>query len=369
MKKFVLISVLFLVLVSFASFVYAAEISAFEGSEKDVYYFGRVGCPHCAVVVDSGILEKVAEIEGVNFQKYDVSLSQEGRDLFVGFSNDFGISSGDRGVPMTVIDCDQDGVGDSYLMGDTPIINELENDIETCEVNTNNINQNGVIDPNAGKLTLWSVVGAAVIDSINPCAFGVLIFLMLSLLKIGSAKRALKAGLVYTFVVFVVYFLAGFGIFSVIQAFTGITRFIYVFAGVLVLLLGLWQFKDVLFPKVGPSLQISPKAKPLIERMIHKGTIPAMILLGVLVSLFELPCTGGIYLGILTLMSINKTFAVSYLLLYNLIFVLPLIILTLLIYKGTSPERLQNWTVKKRTWMKVAGGIVLVGLGIYILFF
>ena len=92
-----------------------------------------------------------------------------------------------------------------------------------------------------------------------------------------------------------------------------------------------------------------------------------MIVLGIFVSLFELPCTGGIYLGILSLMSINKTFAISYLLLYNLIFVLPLIVLTYLIYRGMSPEVLQRWTIKERKWMKLASGVVLIALGVYIL--
>ena len=185
----------------------------------------------------------------------------------------------------------------------------------------------------------------------------------------GSSKRALRAGLIYTFVVFIVYFLSGLGIFRVIQSFTSMTHYIYLAAGVLVLTLGLWQFKDVFLPKVGPTLQISSKAKPVIGNIIHKGTIPAMILLGIIVSLFELPCTGGIYLGILTLMSINKTFAIPYLLLYNLIFVLPLIILTVMIYKGMSPKILQRWNLRQRNWMKIGAGVVLIALGVYILLF
>jgi cytochrome c biogenesis protein CcdA len=133
--------------------------------------------------------------------------------------------------------------------------------------------------------------------------------------------------------------------------------------------LGLWQFKDVFLPNFGPELKISSSVKPWIQKMVRKGTIPALIVLGIVVSLFELPCTGGIYLAVLTVMAMNKTFGLGYLLLYNFIFVLPLIILTLIIYKGTSPERLQRWTLHERKWMKFAAGAVLVGLGIYILVF
>ena len=355
MKKLnlLLFAILFLCLISFAS------------AQTRVSYFYRDGCTHCANVAESGILEKVDAMEGIEVVKYDVVASQKARQKYLDWSDHFEISVYSRGVPFAVIECDDSA---SYLSGDNDIINKLAAE---CALHEQGHSGGGInpTNPNAGQITLWMIIVAALIDSINPCAFGVLIFLMLALLKVGSAKRALKYGLVYTFVVFLVYFLAGFGIFKVIQSFTSITHYIYITAGVLLLLLGAWQFKDILFPKFGPSLQISPKAKPMIEKLILKGTLPAMIILGIVVSLFELPCTGGIYLGILSIMSINKTFGVGYLLLYNLIFVLPLIILTILIYKGTSPQFLQRWTGKERKWMKIAGGIVLVALGLYILFF
>ncbi len=94
-----------------------------------------------------------------------------------------------------------------------------------------------------------------------------------------------------------------------------------------------------------------------------------MILLGILVSLFELPCTGGIYLAILTMMSISKSFAVSYLLLYNLIFVLPLIIISFIIYKGASPGKIEKWREHEKKWMKLVAGLIMIALGLYILLF
>jgi len=360
MKKFNLL---------FVGLVLVLTLVSFASAQTNVYYFGRDGCPHCANVIESGILDVVSGVDGVNLKKLDIVESQEARDMYISFLDAFEVSQYGRGVPMIIIDCDADGVGDSYLMGDGPIIDNLEIKAITCEVNGGRSGDVSPVDPNASKITLVSLVIAALIDSVNPCAFGVLIFLMLSLLKMGSSKRALRAGLLYTFVVFVIYFLAGFGIFKAIQQFTSVTHYIYLGAGVLVLVLGLWQFKDVFLPEVGPTLQISPKAKSLMEKIIYRGTLPAMILLGIVVSLFELPCTGGIYLGILTMMSINKTFAISSLLIYNLIFVLPLVILTLMIYKGMSPEVLQKWTQGERKWMKLGAGVVLIALGIYILIF
>jgi cytochrome c biogenesis protein CcdA len=364
MKKlgFVVISLMFMILMAGASVNATSEMEkAVFPSEITVNYFWRAGCSHCANVAESGILEKVDLMEGVSVKKLDVVENPVAREKYTNFMDMIGIDSGDRGVPFVVVEQDEKYM---YYSGDVEIISNLEEAVS----NFQGVSFNGG-SANAEKLTLWTVIGAAFIDSINPCAFGVLIFLMLSLLAMGSSKRALRAGLFYTFVVFVVYFLAGFGIFSAIQAFTSITQFIYLGSGILVLILGLWQFKDVFLPKFGPELKISSSAKPLIQKMIRKGTIPALILLGIVVSLFELPCTGGIYLAVLTVMAMNKTFGIGYLLLYNFIFVLPLIVLTLIIYKGASPERLQKWTSKERTWMKFAAGVVLVSLGVYILLF
>ena len=333
--------------------------------QANVSYFYGDGCPSCAKVHASDVLEDVKNIEGVNIEQFEVYYNDENRQKLLYFSNGFGISQDDLGIPFAVIECENNSM---YIMG-TSIIAELPEMVENCESDENFESDSSPISPNSDKIVLGSLIVAALVDSINPCAFGVLIFLMLSLLKMGSNKRALRAGLVYTFVVFVVYFLSGLGIFRVLQSFTSITHIIYIVSGILVLSFGLWQFKDIFLPKVGPSLQISPKFKPLIEKIISKGTIPAMILLGIVVSLFELPCTGGIYLGILNLMSKNSTFALSYLLLYNMIFVLPLIILTFMIYKGMSPGILQKWTSHERKWMKLGSGIIMVALGIYILVF
>ncbi|MDD1744276.1 MAG: hypothetical protein LUQ20_00455, partial [Candidatus Methanoperedens sp.] len=98
-----------------------------------------------------------------------------------------------------------------------------------------------------------------------------------------------------------------------------------------------------------------------------KGTLPAVILLGFFVTLVELPCTGGIYLAILSIMHINKTFGIPYLLLYNFIFVLPLIIMVFIAYYGVKAEKIQTWVENNKKWMRLAAGIVMIGLALYLL--
>jgi cytochrome c biogenesis protein CcdA len=192
---------------------------------------------------------------------------------------------------------------------------------------------------------------------------------MISMLKIGSAKRALRYGLIYSFFVFLTYFLAGLGIFKAIQSLSVFSKIIYGVLGIFILIMALLEFFDYFQTRRGKSsvLKIPTSVKPIIERVMTNGTLPAIVLAGILVSLFELPCTGGIYLAILTSMAQNNSFSLFYLLLYNLIFVLPLVLITYLVYRGESTQFLHEWTEKNKKWMKLVAGIILVLLGWYIL--
>lgn len=330
-------------------------------SETKIDYFYSSGCPHCLNVLNSGVLENVSNIGNVSLEKYNIYESAEGKELFNFYMQGFDIPSNQRGVPFVVIN---QGDFYSYSKGDVPIINSLEDKV----VNFEGFLLKGSQEKDSNSVTFWSVIIAGIIDSVNPCAFGVLIFLMASLLKMGSSKRALRAGLIYSFVVFVVYFSIGLILYKVIDLFSATPYFYYFYISVaaMIFLLGIVQLKDVFFYGKGFTLKISSKVKPLIENFMSKGTLVSIIILGILVSLFELPCTGEIYIGILTLMSVHNAFGYLYLVIYNIIFVLPLIILTYLIYKGTSTEKLQGWTVSNRKYMKLVSGLLLIGLATYI---
>lgn len=330
-----------------------------------VYFFYGDGCPHCANVESSGILEKIAQ--NVTLERFEIYNNQTNRNLFVSMATELGIPDNQRGVPLAIIERNGNF---SYLVGDSPVMDNLAKEVfgnQTIVNITTPVNSTIPVQTSGKQVTLWAVILAALVDSINPCALGVLAFLMISLLKIGSAKRALRAGILYSFVVFLVYILSGFGIFKVIQAFTSVTHYIYLVAGTLVLVLGGLQIIDFIFPGKFISLRIPVRAKPMIERIAAKGTLPAVIALGALVALFELPCTGGIYIGILTLISTSGAKGIWYLVVYNLLFILPLLIATFIIYKGTKPEAIEKWSQGEKRWMKLASGIVMIALGIYML--
>jgi cytochrome c biogenesis protein CcdA len=215
------------------------------------------------------------------------------------------------------------------------------------------------------NIALPTVIGAAALDSINPCAFAVLIFLGTYLIAIKAQNRILKIGLTYIATVYLVYFLAGLGLLSALNSFQ-VTNAIYYLAGALLIILGLLDIKDFFVADVGPTLKIPESAKPLIEKWTKRTSIPAAIVLGFIVSAFELPCTGGIYLAIITLLSKESSQipAIAYLLIYNLIFVLPLLIILGILNLGESSARVKEWQKAHKKSLRLIMGLGMVLLGL-----
>jgi cytochrome c biogenesis protein CcdA len=316
--------------------------------ETEVSYFYSVTCSHCTVVAESGVLDDVGDWENVSVEKYEVS-NPVARDKFLKYQKKFGLNGG---IPFLVI---EQGGGFSYLSGDDSIIDGLGDAIVNFE--------------GAGggsgfwELTLGVVVVAALIDSVNPCAFGVLLFLMAVLLGMGSSRRALRAGVIYSGVIFLVYFLAGFGIMKLIGGLAVLDK-VKVVVGVVVLVGGVIELKDFFWEGRGISLKIPAGARPLLEKYVRKGTLPAIVVLGALVALVELPCTGGIYLAILSLIAESGVSGIFYLVVYNLIFVLPLILITYVIYRGTRVDAVNGWVQRNKRYMRLAAGVIMVLLAV-----
>lgn len=216
------------------------------------------------------------------------------------------------------------------------------------------------------------LIGAAVIDSINPCAFGVLIFLLAYLVKTSKNKNKLLIhGLVYIFAVFITYLLAGIFLLPIISGLGRISTSLYAIIGSLVILAGLLELKDFFWYGKGPTLALLPGASQRIKIYANRisGNISSAFLLGVFVALVELPCTGAVYLAILSIMSLSgvDTATVGWLTVYNIIFVLPLIVILFAFYKGLSAEKIEEWRKRNRARMRLAIGLALLFLGAWMI--
>ncbi|MBI2630347.1 hypothetical protein HYW76_04560 [Candidatus Pacearchaeota archaeon] len=332
--------------------ILAANIAYAE--EKKVYFFYQDGCSHCAKVEASGVLEKISS----PVEKYEISHNKTSRELFLDFANKSGIPYSEMGVPFITIQC---GENYSFLLGDSQIIKDLEKSFKDCA------NTPGEI-PNQ-RLTIAAVVIAALADGlINPCAIGVLAFLLIILTVIGSKKRLIEIVFVYISTIFLVYFLSGLGLFSAIQSLK-ITSIIFNIGAVILIIGGLINMKDFFWYGKGLSLAIPESKKPLLEKYAHKSSIPAAIVLGFLVALFELPCTGIFYISILGLLAENTTRmgAIPLLLLYNFLFILPLIIISAIVIFGFPPEKVQSWAQGKKRIFRLVMGVIMLALGVIML--
>ncbi|MFH1307800.1 MAG: cytochrome c biogenesis protein CcdA [archaeon] len=328
-----------------------------------IYYFYGDDCSHCAKikpVIDD--LEK--RYTNFTFHRLEVWNNDTNAEMFKDFASRYEIKR--TGVPAIF-------VGDQAYIGDSTIKNNLEQALEhflieepVCPLDYNG-KEPGLHDISPTRninLTIPAVIVAGFIDSLNPCAFAVLAFLLIYLSGMTSKRRMLKVGLTYIFTVFIVYFLSGLGLFVAIQS-LGISRIFFYIAAWLVIIAGVINVKDFFWYGKGFSLAIPRSKMPLIKKHIEASSIASAIILGILVSLFELPCTGGVYIAILSLLASNLTQinAIPWLLLYNFIFVLPLFIILFLVYFGMSAEKADKIRVERRKWLRLVMGAGMIALG------
>lgn len=228
-------------------------------------------------------------------------------------------------------------------------------------------------------LTVPLIIAAALVDSINPCVFGVLIFLIAFMTRVyRSPKKMLILGFFYTVVVYITYLLLGIGILKATVS-TGFATTFYWVAALVAIGAGLLEIKDYFWYGRGFSLQIIPGGGERIKYYTHQIEkmekrhplllVVTTIALGIFVVMVELPCTGAPYLAILGMLSKGLfSAAIPLLLLYNFIFIIPLFIIIGMAYFGTSLEVLENWRKKHRGLMRLGIGVFLLGLGFYMIY-
>lgn len=214
------------------------------------------------------------------------------------------------------------------------------------------------------------LVVAALADSINPCAFSILILTIAFLLSLGKLRSGiLKIGGMYIFGIFLVYVLIGLGILQALHLFNT-PHFMAKVGAALLIVLGGINLINEFFPAFPIKLRIPQAAHGKMAVLMEKASMPTALVLGGLVGLCEFPCTGGPYLMVLGLLHDRATAVAGfgYLMLYNLIFILPLIVILLIASNGALLARVQEWRKSETRNMRFWGGVAMVVLGIIIFF-
>ncbi|MCJ7838364.1 MAG: hypothetical protein MUP61_03985 [Burkholderiales bacterium] len=216
-----------------------------------------------------------------------------------------------------------------------------------------------------GKWLLPLIGVAALIDSINPCAFSILLLTIAFLLSIGKIRSSVLAiGSAYILGIFLVYLLIGLGLLQTLHIFDT-PHFMAKVGASLLIVLGLINITKEFFPAFPLKLGIPHAAHQKIAVLMEKASVPTAVALGVLVGICEFPCTGGPYLMVLGLLHDHATYytGAAYLVMYNLIFILPLVLILLIASDQTLLAKVQAWQQGERKVMRWGGGLAMVALG------
>jgi len=225
-----------------------------------------------------------------------------------------------------------------------------------------------------GVPDIWALVlVSGFVDGLNPCAFAVLAYFVGVIALHRSREEILKIGTFYILSIYLVYLGMGLGLMQAVLS-SGIVQVVAKVLGLFVVAVAILNLRNAFRPGSSLSLKIpkkliSPIARRFSSSWIQRSTVVAALLFGGIVAAIELPCTGAMYAaitGILSLQRTNQVFML-YSLGYSLMFVMPLIVLLILLSSVSSSSSLTEMIQRKKRVMKFASGLVMLGLGIFLL--
>jgi thiol-disulfide isomerase/thioredoxin len=223
------------------------------------------------------------------------------------------------------------------------------------------------------KLGLLAILGTGLLDGVNPCAFATLIFLISWLAFVGKKKRDLiVVGSSFTLAVFLTYLFIGLGVFQclkMLNSVKGVRFVVFMSMALVTFIFGVLSIRDYFKVRQGKTREIALQLPKFLKKRIHqvikervnvKGIAVAAFFMGAVVSVLELACTGQVYLPIIiavTGIPSLKLHATLYLILYNLAFVLPLLGIFLIAYKGASSKQLAGILERHMATTKLLTGM------------
>lgn len=228
------------------------------------------------------------------------------------------------------------------------------------------------------KIKLSTLCLIALADTVNPCALAVFILMLIGITTYDPSnkkRKVLYAGLSFVAAVYIMYFFYGLIIIRSIQlveAITNIRPMLTTIFGTVAILLGLLHLKEVLWYRPGGLLTEMPMSwRPRVKKIMTSITSPkGAFFMGAFVTVFLIPCTMGPYFiagGILSVLELVET--IPWLLIYDLVFILPLIGITFLIHFGFKKvDDVSGWKEKNIKNLHLVTAVIMVFIGLGILF-
>lgn len=229
------------------------------------------------------------------------------------------------------------------------------------------------------RISPAALILGALADGINPCAFTTLVFLISYLAFIGrKGKQLLVSGFLFCLGVFIAYLLAGIGLMEILNQLAAlgfIGRTLRWFVAFIAALLGLLNLYDFFALKSGKQERLKlglgdgliQKIHAAIRSTKHSAGHLSGLLLGATVGLLELPCTGQVYFPIIMMvreMNPARIKAIGYLLLYNFIFILPLLAVFVGAFYGLSNQIMTKLVREHLAKVKLLTALFFFGLAL-----
>ncbi|NIM91164.1 MAG: hypothetical protein GTO17_09475 [Candidatus Aminicenantes bacterium] len=340
-------------------FVYSSSIDATE-----LIFFYEKGCPYSAKI-NEFLHQRIKPHYPIEVKAFEIREPANAR-LMIDLANIYGADDIlKNGVPAVFI-------GDEAFQGSSRLVQrEIEGATRAALRNrapsplSQLPEERREVTPKT-RVTLPVVIGAAAASALNPCSGAVFVLLLGTILVVSRRRRAvLGAGFSFAAASFISYFFIGLGLFTTVQS-SGIQRYAYIAVAILAVLIGLWNAKDFFWRK--SRLPELPESwLPLIKRSTSRVTPSlAASFIGFAASLFLLPCTSGPYIVIIGMLGSISTRmqALWLLLLYNTIFVLPFIAITLVVGLGFSTAtKFEKWRVERLRRFRLITGLLMLALG------
>lgn len=350
-----------------------------------IAYFYQPGCKQCDRV--TYMLQSLREqFEKLNIEEFNI-LARKNIELNESIGNLLGVPVNRRLLTPAL------AVGDSYFVQQEITDQRVRSAIEgfrdsgsRCvwkEAKARHADARLSLIERFKAFGPMTVVLGGLVDGINPCAFATIIFFLSYLAFIGrKGKDLLYVGIAFTGAVFLTYLLIGLGFYHFIQSlkfFNLISMIIYVLTAALAFILGTYSVYDMIKIKRGRISDITLQLPDFLKKRIHKTIrektrmrryVLAAFITGWIVSLLELACTGQVYLPTICFVTgvpELRLHAFLYLVLYNLMFILPLCFVFCLTYYGTSSEQIAGWMKRHIILMKAALAIFFFCLGGFLL--
>lgn len=353
-----------------------------DAAQVELFFFWSASCRHClrALPFVESLSERYAWLE---LHSLELTKSKANVHRYVDMAKAMGQDAGS--VPAFIF-CETFQTGydsdettgrflESQLLAcrERPAVVDMGSPSRGDESTSVHLPVLGAFDPTRYSLPILTVVLAG-LDSFNPCAFFVLLFLLSLLVHARSRARILGIGGVFVFFSGFIYFLfmaAWLNIFLVV----GQVRLVTIVAGAVAVTLAALNVKEYFWFKRGPSLTIPEAAKPgLFQRMrglVSAESIPTMVVgtvaLAVAANTYELLCTAGfpmVYTRVLTLSNLSTASYYLYLLFYNIVYVIPLLAFVALFAVTLGSRKLGE---REGRVLKLLAGLMMLQLGAVLL--